>query len=83
MLSPSRLVEVVDELNERADALRNGSFVTVGYHAHSWFATVHFLDIRGRGDTMEEAIDGLAKALTDRERRDAGVAKTIGIEVHA
>lgn len=82
MLSASRLVEIVDGLNERAQQFNKNAWVSLTYWAHEWTATIHFLEIRGKGESEEDALDNLAKALTDRERRDANVAKTIGIEAH-
>lgn len=83
MLSPSRLVEIVDGLNERAQRLNGNAWVALMYWAHEWRATIHFLELRAVGNSEEEALDNLAKYLTDRERRDANVAKTIGITVNA
>ena len=83
MLSPDRLVEIVDDMNERALKFNGNAWVSLAYWAHEWTATIHFLELRGRGNSMEDALDNLAKALTDRERRDMNVAKTIGIETHA
>lgn len=74
----------MDGLNERAQKLHGNAYVGLMYWAHTWTAVLHFLDeLRGVGDTPEDALDNLAKALADRERRDANVAKTIGITVNA
>lgn len=83
MLSASKLVEIVDRLNERAGSIREGAYVALMYWAHDWTAVIHLLDLRGRGPEPEAALSMLDRMLTDYERRDANVAKTIGIAANA
>lgn len=70
----------ITELDARIRSFGNNIGVSLMYWPNKWTVTAHFLDIKGVGDTPEDAFSAFDKALQNHENQSTNLAKTLGIQ---
>jgi len=70
----------LNQIDMRIRALGDNIGASIIYWPQKWTVTAHLLNIRGNGDTPEDAIKVFENALTDHENRERNLARTLGVE---